>query len=134
MNAQEIKAAIASGKTVCWSNPGYKVVGKDLNNLIIFCASTKHGIGLTHSDGTTLNGKEEDFFILYQLPEELGYCYVKHYKYSTEFVGSIGLQEPGDETPDEYYMALERLCVAHAHEGIDISSKAYVQGLISTIQ
>tara|TARA_R110002050_G_scaffold238498_2_gene374573 strand:+ start:256 stop:624 length:369 start_codon:yes stop_codon:yes gene_type:complete len=63
MNLAQIKAAIAEGKTVHWSNELYVVEGKDLNNLSIVCTSNNHTIGLTWLDGETLNGKEEDFFI-----------------------------------------------------------------------
>jgi hypothetical protein len=68
MTAAEIKLAHASGKTVYWSNPAYKITGRNPESLLITCSSTKSSIGLTHSDGITLNGKEEDFFILETAP------------------------------------------------------------------
>lgn len=58
MNLQQIKAAVAAGLPVHWSNAGYVVKG----NLITFTAND-HSIGLTHLDGVTLNGKECEFFI-----------------------------------------------------------------------
>ena len=63
MKLQEIKDAVAAGKTVRWANPLYKVMGKDLDNLAIVCSQNAHAIGLTHMDGVTMNGKEEDFYI-----------------------------------------------------------------------
>lgn len=62
MNPQEIKAAVTAGKTVHWSNKGYKVVKDQLGQYLV----QHHGgscIGLTWSDGTTLNGKPEEFFL-----------------------------------------------------------------------
>lgn len=63
MTLQEIKDAHADGKTVCWSNVGYQVRGKDPDNLSIVCIGNNHCIGLTHQDGITMNGKPEEFFI-----------------------------------------------------------------------
>lgn len=57
MNLQEIKAAVAAGKVVHWSNEGYTVKG----DLIVHHSG--NAIGLTWVDGVTLNGKECDFFI-----------------------------------------------------------------------
>lgn len=64
MTLQEIKSAIFHGKKVFWKNKGYVVTGK-LNNLNIVYAGgglNENCIGLTWSDGITLNGEEEDFF------------------------------------------------------------------------
>lgn len=65
MTLAEIKQAIADGKTVCWGNVGYTVVNaqqhKKDNYLIKHHSG--HCIGLTWADGTTLNGKEDEFFI-----------------------------------------------------------------------
>lgn len=62
MNLQEIKQAIADGKTVHWSNGAYTVIKDNLGQYLIK-HSAGHCIGLTWADETTLNGKEEDFFI-----------------------------------------------------------------------
>ena len=73
MTVLSIIEAVKSGKTVCWDNPDYNVVFQsgrnNLNNpddplsYDIKCLTNKHGIGLTWMDGTTLNGKPDDFFI-----------------------------------------------------------------------
>jgi hypothetical protein len=64
MNVTEIKEAVESGKTVCWSNDGY-IVLKDKKGqwLLKFIAGNGHCIGLTWADEITLNGKEKDFYI-----------------------------------------------------------------------
>ena len=59
MTLEEIKQAIADGKTVHWSHEGYVVTKHHL----IHCLSNDSCIGLTHQDGITMNGKEEDFFL-----------------------------------------------------------------------
>jgi len=64
MTAQEIKQAVDNGKTVFWKQENYKVVKDNLGQYLIECDNNGHCIGLTWTDGTTLNGKEEDFFIL----------------------------------------------------------------------
>lgn len=66
MTLDQIKQAVQQGKTVHWSNESYIVV-KDNHNqwLIVYCASTKaDAIGLTWRDGVTLNGKEDDFYVV----------------------------------------------------------------------
>jgi Tfp pilus assembly protein PilX len=62
MNVHEIKQAVDSGKKVYWSNLGYQVIKDSIGQYLIkhICG---HCIGLTWQDGTTLNGKEEEFFI-----------------------------------------------------------------------
>lgn len=62
MTLQEIKDAIASGKTVYWSNLAYKVVKDKYDQYFIKCTINNDCIGLTLADDTTMNGKEEDFF------------------------------------------------------------------------
>lgn len=63
MNLAEIKAAVESGKTVCWSNRGYVVVKDRIGQWLIQFLTNGHCIGLTWTDGRTLNGKPEEFFI-----------------------------------------------------------------------
>jgi len=63
MNLQEIKSAVESGKKVHWANKAYNVVKDDLGQFLITCPSTGGCWGLTHKDGTTLNGKESEFFV-----------------------------------------------------------------------
>jgi hypothetical protein len=62
MKTQEIKAAVDAGKKVHWKNGSYRVV----KNKSIYVVQGPSGsmTGLTWADGETLNGKEEDFFVL----------------------------------------------------------------------
>ena len=62
MTLKEIKDAVAAGKTVCWSQDNY-IVENWKNGLHIVCQNNKSAIGLTHQDGVTINGNEEDFYI-----------------------------------------------------------------------
>lgn len=62
MNLQQIKQAIAEGKTVHWGNPSYQVI-KDKIGQYLIVHDRGHCIGLTWQDGVTLNGDEKDFFI-----------------------------------------------------------------------
>ena len=64
MTLNEIKEAVNNGVNVYWKNKGYRVIKSGFNQykyLIVYL--DKDAIGLTWSDGITLNGKEEDFFI-----------------------------------------------------------------------
>lgn len=73
MTLEEIKAAVLAGKTVHWSNPGYVVVhvagraDKDgtpaADRWLIRCAFNGSCIGLTWRDGTTVNGRPEEFYV-----------------------------------------------------------------------
>ena len=64
MTVEEIKQAIEDGKNVYWKNNAYKVIKNQKNGeLLIKCQSNNSCIGLTWADETTLNGKEEDFYI-----------------------------------------------------------------------
>lgn len=65
MTLSEIKEAVDSGKTVCWSNDRYKVIKGKFDYLIGFDIGGRQEnyIGLTWRDGVTLNGKEEEFYI-----------------------------------------------------------------------
>jgi len=61
MTLDEIKTAVDAGKTVHWSNNGYRVVKTGDQYLIKH--TTGNAIGLTWLDGVTLNGKESDFYL-----------------------------------------------------------------------
>ena len=65
MKLQEIKDAVDSGKSVHWGNDGYKIIKGKYDYLIGWNIGGRgeNYIGLTHSDGITLNGKEEEFYI-----------------------------------------------------------------------
>ena len=63
MTLEEIKQAIEDGKTVCWASEAYEVIKDSVPQYLIHCIFNDHYIGLTHRDGVTLNGMEEEFFI-----------------------------------------------------------------------
>jgi len=63
MTLQEIKQAIADGKSVFWKDINYKVVLDAKGQYLLKSQSNNHCIGLTWADDVTLNGKEEDFYI-----------------------------------------------------------------------
>jgi hypothetical protein len=69
MTLDEIKAAVDAGKKVHWSHAGY-IVHKAAGDYLITCTGNQHTIGLTWLDGVTMNGKEEDFFIASDHPDE----------------------------------------------------------------
>ena len=70
MTLQEIKNAVESGKTVHWATKAYTVLKDQLRDgthqwLIAYLHGTANAnyIGLTWMDGTTVNGRPEEFFI-----------------------------------------------------------------------
>jgi hypothetical protein len=63
MKLNEIIEAVNKGKIVHWKNEGYRVIKDDQGQFLIECSHNKNVIGLTWSDGVTLNGEEKDFFI-----------------------------------------------------------------------
>ena len=63
MNLQQIKQAIADNKIVYWSNNNYTVIIDTKDQYMIECLINNSCIGLTWLDGTTLNGKESEFYI-----------------------------------------------------------------------
>jgi hypothetical protein len=73
MNLAEISAAVDAGDTVHWQSPEYTVrkgpahpdtPGSNINPALKYTIDHVNGqsIGLTWRDGTTLNGKEADFY------------------------------------------------------------------------
>jgi hypothetical protein len=60
--AEEIKAAVDSGKTVYVDSMAYVVIKDNIPQYLIKCMINDYCIGLTHKDGKTLNGTE--FFML----------------------------------------------------------------------
>lgn len=64
MTLTEIKQAVTEGKTVCWATPAYKVILDTVGQYLIICLLNDNCIGLTWQDDATLNGQEEDFFII----------------------------------------------------------------------
>ena len=69
MTLNEIKAAVDAGKKVFWSNFNYEVI-KSSDGYLIHSKSNNHYIGLTWRDGTTLNGREDEFFV-YQMNDKI---------------------------------------------------------------
>lgn len=63
MTLNEIKAAVEKGFEVFWRIPEYKIVKDNLGQWLIVCALNNSVIGLTWSDGVTLNGDPDDFYI-----------------------------------------------------------------------
>ena len=61
MQLSEIKQAIKDGKKVFWSTTAYEVI-KDAKGQYLIKHGNGHCIGLTWSDGVTMNGKESEFF------------------------------------------------------------------------
>ena len=64
MNLQKIKQAVEAGKSVHWANDGYSVIKDNLGQFLVIFEPNQSCIGLTWRDGSKLNGKEEDFYIL----------------------------------------------------------------------
>lgn len=74
MNYQQIANAVDAGRVVHWQHPEYRVIpgpshpsneGNCINPAIRYLIShvNGHAIGLTWTDGVTLNGKEADFYV-----------------------------------------------------------------------
>ena len=61
MNVDEIKKAVDDGETIHWASTAYRVI-KPFDSYLIMCDINDNCIGLTHKDGVTLNGREEQFF------------------------------------------------------------------------
>lgn len=73
MKLDEIKAAVDAGKIVHWKSTAYRVVEGKPGHLIGYCPGSKneHYIGLTHQDGVTMNGAEQDFFVAWDPKPEI---------------------------------------------------------------
>lgn len=73
MNVERIKAAVSAGLPVCWMNHAYSVLpdtGAASGFSVVYDAGGRkeNRIGLTWSDGETLNGNPADFFVDYRVP------------------------------------------------------------------
>lgn len=68
MTLEEIKTAVRNGKKVCHKSEIYQVnlhiFKSGEEQWLITCIINNYSIGLTWQDGTTMNGKENEFFIL----------------------------------------------------------------------
>ena len=63
MTLDEIKQAVRDGHTVNWSNPAYTVKLDSIGQWLIVCNFNDSVIGLTWSDGVTMNGEPDQFYI-----------------------------------------------------------------------
>ena len=71
MTLEEIKKALAEGKRVYWRHKGYEVIKDSVGQYLIVYhkgGRDESSIGLTWSDGTTLNGNEDEFFKINYTP------------------------------------------------------------------
>ena len=63
MTLDEIKEAVQAGKTVHWASDAYEVVCDNIGQWFIHCTLNDSYVGLTHTDGVTMNGREDQFYI-----------------------------------------------------------------------
>ena len=93
MDLQTICGSVVQGKTVHWSNENYVVIRDDIGQWMIQCVKNGHCIGLTWSDGSTLNGKEEDFYVAVTAEERLRNVMVEAHDAIAEVSFSIGSKQ-----------------------------------------
>ena len=62
MRLDEIMYTLEIGGKVYWHNDNYEVIKDSIGQYLIHSRFNDYYIGLTHSDGKTMNGKEEDFY------------------------------------------------------------------------
>ena len=63
MTLDEIKLAIATGNRVFWATHNYEIIHDSIGQWMIWSRFNDHYIGLTWTDGVTVNGEPEQFFI-----------------------------------------------------------------------
>ena len=63
MTLKEIKEKVDAGFRVCWATPAYEVVHDEVDQWLIWCVNNDSYTGLTHSNGITMNGSEDQFFV-----------------------------------------------------------------------
>ena len=64
MHVAEIIRAVDEGLQVYWQSPSYEVIrGSMGSDYLIHSLATGHCIKLLQSDGKTLNGANDDFYI-----------------------------------------------------------------------
>ena len=71
MKLNEIKEAVLAGKAVHWKNGSYRGIfdptrGSVVAGFLIECVLNGDCIGLTWTNGVTMNGEESDFFVAAQ--------------------------------------------------------------------
>jgi hypothetical protein len=62
MELEEIKRKVDDGYLVNWFNNQYHVVKDKLGRYLIHCPATNYYVGLTWTDGKTMNGDPEEFY------------------------------------------------------------------------
>jgi hypothetical protein len=64
MSLQDIKDAIENGQRVFWCNDAYEVIKDCIGQYLIrsHFSDTPNYVGLTWTDGVTVNGKPEEFY------------------------------------------------------------------------
>jgi hypothetical protein len=63
MTLAEIKQALSDGKHVYLGSKAYEVIHDSIGQYLIHCVLNDYYFGLTHRDGITLNGREDQFFV-----------------------------------------------------------------------
>ena len=62
MTLEQIKYHVDNGRPVYWLSDMYQVIKNNVHDYMIECTLNGHCIGLTWSDGKTLNGQPDDFY------------------------------------------------------------------------
>lgn len=112
MTLDEIKAAVESGHKVHWKHTGYEVIGSG-DDMLINCVQNDNCIGLTWTDGVTMNGKAADFFVAGTFKFEVGRQYETQEGQMVEVL---------DRTGDKGYECL--VCSDNAHRYDRSTSRA----------
>lgn len=119
MTVDQIKENVNKGVDVFWQNSFYKVVKSGDDYLIK--GNNGHCIGLTWSDGITLNGNEEQFFCF-----EPAQCLIIKVDVDTELMLSVNnLLESHEIVSDFYDKEKNEICfsLSGLHEsGISVYS------------
>ena len=115
MNLEQIKEAIAQGRKVYWSNHNYEIIRDSVPQYLIHCTMNDNYIGLTHMDGVTMNGREDQFFsplVEYRYEATIytggDACYA-------DAVNDI-TNDDSETVESEIFDKLEDLCINDAHE------------------
>jgi len=115
MNLEQIKDAIARGRTVHWANRGYEVIRDSVPQYLIHCTMNDSYIGLTHMDGETMNGEEKQFFSPAVEYEYYAVIHTGDDVCRADAVNDI-TNEDNETVESEIFDALESLCLNNAHE------------------
>jgi hypothetical protein len=97
MTLQEIITAVQAGHRVYWSNGAYEVkaIGDNTNpnNYSIVCSVNGSVIGLTWTDGQTLNGNEGDFYLV-EPPKSNPDMVKAYFSLDDRFLPVMGYHDP----------------------------------------